>query len=134
MSFDAAFDKKYLLNFAYMFMDTLILCAVFITLFLLRSRKRHRSLFLYLLATLIVCSCDAYYSIRPYFGLSNADIHYESLFKIAFFIIFLASLHLVENEANVKIRLFRSDFQRVLIEKNWIFANSLLYYIRHSKY
>ena len=117
MSFDVAFDKKYLLNFAYMFIDTLILCAVFITLFLLRSRKRHRSLFLYLLATLIVCSCDAYYSIRPYFGLSNADIHYESLFKIAFFIIFLASLHLVENEANVKIRLFRSDFQRVLIEK-----------------
>ena len=118
MSFNVAFDKKYLLNLAYISIDTLLLCAVFTTFFLLRSRKRHRSLFLYLLATLFMCGCDAYYSIKPYFGLENVDIHYESLFKIAFFIIFLASLHLIENEANIKIRLFRRDFQRVLLEKN----------------
>ena len=118
MSFNVAFDKKYLLNLAYISIDTLLLCAVFTTFFLLRSRKRHRGLFLYLLATLFMCGCDAYYSIKPYFGLANADIHYESLFKIAFFIIFLASLHLIENEANIKIRLFRRDFQRVLLEKN----------------
>ena len=118
MSFNVAFDKKYLLNLAYISIDTLLLCAVFTTFFLLRSRKRHRGLFLYLLAILFICGCDAYYSIRPYFGLDGADIHYESLFKIAFFIIFLASLHLIENEANIKIRLFRRDSQRVLLEKN----------------
>ena len=117
MNFAVILNKEYLLNLAYIVMDICMFCMIFVTFFSINFRKRHISLLLYLLSMLIISICDTYYSTRDYFGLEPTDVHYDVFFKVAFFIIFIASLHLVENEGNIKIRLHRIDFQMVLIEK-----------------
>ena len=117
MNFAVILNKEYLLNITYIVMDICMFCMIFVTLFSINFRKRHISLLLYLLSILVISICDTYYSTRVYFGLESADVHYDVFFKVAFFIIFMASLHLVENEGNIKIRLHRIDFQMVLIEK-----------------
>ena len=117
-------NKEFVINLSYIIMDIFIFCFVFVVAFSLNfvSKKpifsyKRVSLLLYLSALLIICICDAYYSSKAFLAYGGTNVHYKFFFKVAFFIIFVACLHLKENEANIKIRSYRKDYTRALIYK-----------------
>ncbi|MBS6286944.1 MAG: GGDEF-domain containing protein, partial [Campylobacter concisus] len=112
-----ALNQEFVTSLSYIIMDIFIFCFVFVVAFSLNfvSKKpvfsyKRVSLLLYLLALLIICICDAYYSSKAFLSYGGTNVHYEFFFKVAFFIIFVACLHLKENEANIKIRSYRKDY------------------------
>ena len=110
-------NKEFVTSLSYIIMDIFIFCFVFVVAFSLNfvSKKpafsyKRVSLLLYLLALLIICICDAYYSSKAYLTHSGTNVHYEFFFKVTFFIIFVACLQLKENESNIKIIRYRKDY------------------------
>ena len=118
-------NQSMTINFIYVLIDILILCFILnisYTLNFNSSRKntfilKRISIILYLIAFLFICICDIYYSSWAFIHFGGTRLHYESLFNIAFFIIFVACLHLKEGEANKKIRSQRKDYKKVIVYK-----------------
>ncbi|MGP1360498.1 putative bifunctional diguanylate cyclase/phosphodiesterase [Campylobacter sp.] len=57
---------------------------------------------------------------------------YDIVFKVIFFMLFVATLHLREGEANLKFRALRNDFDKILIQKLFVFAVLLTIMILYS--
>ena len=110
-------NKEHVLNLAYIVMDIFLFCSVFVIFFSIEKTKENIVISLFLLAMAIVSICDSYYSTRVYFDLNSISIHHEMFFKIAFFIMFFASLHLDDNSANLEIKSYRKNIKKAAGER-----------------
>ncbi len=116
-SFSRILTQREFFNLLYIIVDIVMFCALFVILFSINFSKRRASLFLCLLSLFVISTYDVFFTVMSFWGNDTSFFGYDIAFKISFFILFTASLHLREGEANLKFRAHREDFEKILRQK-----------------
>jgi len=116
-SFSRILTQREFFNLLYIVVDIVMFCALFVILFSINFSKRRASLFLCLLSLFVISTYDVFFTVMSFWGNDTSFFGYDIAFKISFFILFTASLHLREGEANLKFRAHREDFEKILRQK-----------------
>ena len=116
-SFSRILTQREFFNLLYVVVDIVMFCALFVIFFSINFSKRRASLFLCLLSLFVISTYDVFFTVMSFWGNDTSFFGYDIAFKISFFILFTASLHLREGEANLKFRAYREDFEKILRQK-----------------
>ena len=116
-SFSRILTQREFFNLLYIVVDIAMFCALFVIFFSINFSKRRASLFLCLLSLFVISTYDVFFTVMSFWGNDTSFFGYDIAFKISFFILFTASLHLREGEANLKFRAHREDFEKILRQK-----------------
>lgn len=125
-------SQKDFFNLSYIAIDLFMFCTSFVVFFLLKFSRRRLSIFLCLIALIAISVYDIFTTTMDFWIDGISFFGYDIVFKVIFFMLFVATLHLREGEANLKFRALRNDFDKILIQKLFVFAVLLTIMILYS--
>lgn len=125
-------SQKDFFNLSYIAIDLFMFCTSFVAFFSLKFSRRRLSIFLCLIALIAISVYDIFTTTMDFWIDEISFFGYDIVFKVTFFMLFVATLHLREGEANLKFRALRNDFDKILIQKLFVFAVLLTIMILYS--
>ncbi|MCD8213095.1 MAG: EAL domain-containing protein [Campylobacter sp.] len=113
----AIMSAEYIFPLAYIFIDIVMFCIVFIVYFSTYETKKQPSFSFCLAALGIFCIYDMYYSVITASGEKLINTYFELLLEFVFILFFVSTLHMKQKEARLKFHKNVRDFHKILINK-----------------